>query len=295
MELKSEHPLLVGTKNHIETWDQWQQLWNNAPVIEFRAGLLHIGFEVPYKGHSPWDQGNETRDRISFYLDVATLPLPDTTGRMVELSGKRLEKLAAIAFKGIALKFMKDNDYAWINRRNLEQLVTILVQTDEQSGTMSRVPHLYHNNHVREVLDKWCRKFCSDSFTRVGYAGDYGATALQCLDIKIYRPRLIPLLIYYGLLDILVSPGVVDMVDVTCIDALKSALSRERIDGYRPLPGETQWRRPVTVAEACYAGSDIARTLLVLDTIGAERVRLAKRAEILKRQHEDAHELASLK
>lgn len=78
MAVKSTHPLFQGKEvNHIQSWDQWLNLWNNMPILEVRHSLLHVGLKVPV-GQRHWDSAKRDYvpaenfdDRVLFYLRVA--------------------------------------------------------------------------------------------------------------------------------------------------------------------------------------------------------------------------------
>jgi hypothetical protein len=60
-----KHPLLSGPTKMISSFAELRELWETVPVVEFRLGLLHVGFDVPH------GQDEKAGDRIKFYLDVA--------------------------------------------------------------------------------------------------------------------------------------------------------------------------------------------------------------------------------
>lgn len=65
------HNLLTREVRPIRDWSEWFDLWKKAETMEQMLGLLHVGFNMPFKLLKYGDKEYDEIDRLTFYLTAA--------------------------------------------------------------------------------------------------------------------------------------------------------------------------------------------------------------------------------
>ena len=296
------HPLLVGTRSTIGSWDAWRKRWDEAATLEERLGLLHVGFSTEL---------GSLYDRLAFYLDVAnghdslmsgpfgvmnfherrTYGAGGTNGGTFgweKSLAEILKTIAKKAFSEVSKRYFVLGDYPhgafqkaeWLTSAQIVDKLLWFVQADEEG----RVRNLDRESHATMIARKFFFELCKLAFEDWREDSHKRQGCLPQIS-KLLVPRraeLIPVLGEVGDVRWLLRPEVVDLLDEACISALsKLALNNKGI-----FPGERDRRAPTTIPEAAYLGSPSAHVLLMQEVVLKEKERLQKRADLLRQREE---------
>lgn len=120
--MDTKHPLIDTRLMKIGDWQNWKKLWDDAPFLEQRLGLLHVAFDVEaYR--------EDWHDRQRFLLRLADgyaspdfgweaeirRAVPEAAelmGRHVRESAEAMQKVAAKAYKVLCDRFFNRLDGA---------------------------------------------------------------------------------------------------------------------------------------------------------------------------------------
>lgn len=296
------HPLLVGTRSTIGSWDAWRKRWDEASTLEERLGLLHVGFSTELGSLS---------DRIVFYLDVAnghdslmngpfgvmnfherwTYGAGGTNGGTFGWEKSLSEILKIIAKKAlseVSKRYFVLGEYPhstfqeaeWLNSATIVDKLVWFVQPDEEG----RVRNLDRDSHATMVARKFYFELCKLAFedwTEYSYKSQGNLPAISKLLIP-KRAQLIPVLGEVGDVRWLLRPEVVHLLDDECV----AALTKLALNNKGSFPGERERRAPTTVVEAAYLGSPSAHVLLMREIVLKEKERLEKRADLIRQREE---------
>lgn len=297
-----KHPLLVGTRITITTWTEWKKAWDEAPSLEARLGLLHVGFN-PGLG--------DFVERFCFYLDVANGYastffgpigsdcvngenfLPGTFGN--KSLSEALHTLAEKALTEVVKEcFQVKEEYprstfsaAWLAS---PIVIDKIIWFIKQSGKRGERGNLEGRSHAAAVARKFFLHMIyfsfedlrHNNFRRDGYLPDVSELLFP------RRAELIPALNTIGDVYWLLKPEVIDNLDDACTAGLtKLALGTEA-----KFPGEAKWRVPATIEEASYLGVHAAQVLVLHQTWKREKQRLEKHADLLCQKAQIDRQLA---
>lgn len=173
---------------------------------------------------------------------------------------------------------MKRKDLEWLDGDIVDQLGEMVGRIDDGGRMIASM--IWDAKNIQDTATTWFKELCRFCFSKRTSGHLVGAQKL--------RPLLIPFMTWSGILDLLVNPDARDVVGTECINALNNLWNKQTT------ASERYHYRHKTVAEGCYLGSDVARTLALLEIIGREHTRIEETERIRKRHQEDERCLAAL-
>lgn len=302
------NPLHGYMPSKIADWSQWLELWNSTSNFDLRVGLLHRGFEVQFGSH----RGESFAERVAFYLQLAdgyrwSMDLSEGLterwyGLLTREQVKQLrQQLAEKALGVLVQSFFSwgkaekadDDDFRAMLTRHPALIDAVLwffrpIRTDRINNLSS------DDRHIEDVLVTFIKRFYR-AIWQSGDAEKYGpeSSRWERSDQALYyhlvelRPRLLPLIAECEELDLLLRKKFAP--DEACLAALC-----ERVFGETYLFWDGETRNPRTLPEALWAGSKIARILILLEQRATEEARQIEIGEARQAREEAEERLAAL-
>jgi len=275
----------------IREWSEWEELWGRAFPAEFLHSLLHFGFEIDC-------DYDEAVKRICLYLKIAdessdSYFFSDNPGvkdryysnlsrfgRKMDGSGDLRKELSRKAFQMLSQGFFKDTTEksvfsscpSWgrfiINPQVFSKLLWFF-RLSEGGKTLN----LYHaGGHNAEIANEFAKRFSLLPW------GCDELSYLESLEGKtkdMFRQAKASMIeILFGLkkLDFLIKEDRYARIDKKCMNKLKDLALGFKIT--MPNQGRgTSFRKPKTIEEACFGGSQAAQVFLILQVMQEENAR----------------------
>ncbi|MDO8558888.1 MAG: hypothetical protein Q7R84_01005 [bacterium] len=299
----STHPVMEKEISYIRSWGRWKELWEKTTEADILHSLLHIGFAVPV------DEG-ETVDRILWYLNMADKRKSyfnfrknedkDLRFQRIIMGGKEINNFEDIrlllvqkAFQALCQNFFKNtgkehNNHWWLpmvlDPQVLEKLFWFF-RLDEDGRFFNRQ---HPEDHNTLIVAEFIRNVCEfiwnyeDSYSRWGVR--FNDEIIEAL--RQARPNTITILFGLKELDFLFNLERHHGLNVGCMKRLKKLAMG--FDLYLPSPDASRdaYRKPLTIEEACFGGSQAARVLISLRVIQAEKGRFCDIRELESQRRE---------
>lgn len=302
METKetAAHPLLEKNIDCIVDWKEWKEHWRKETRADFLHSLLHFGFEVEVYSHE------EAVERICLYLDIANgafdyrtfrsyshgsggrppcrfgKDITDRSDLQYILSRKAFQMLCQQLFKNTS----EDDVPSWLRITADQQVFSKLLwflRLDEDG----RIYNLFMaDGHNAKIARNFAEEFCCFIWKCQEINSlDYIPDGIR----ETFRkgmPSMIEILFGLRKLDLLLARKRYETIDAECEEKLQELALSFKL--YISSDGVSH-RKPKTVEEACFAGSQAAQVLLVVRTMRAEATKF-KQLQELETQRREAEE-----
>ncbi len=303
--------LLAGKKvTYIQDWGQWKERWEKESCTEILHSLLHFGFSV-------LADSNEAIERLHLYLEIAdngdgflrTFRGSNdrdfhrcnyTFGVEVKNEADLRKVLSQKAFQMLCQNFFKNTEknnaylFSWAEMVIIPQVLAKIFWFFrlDHDGYLQNMYFSEANEHQEKIARDFVHNLCLFVWD-CGNWGTYSSYREITEEVRTAfyqaRPDVITILSGLGELDLLLKGGRYKEIGKVCLDKLENIAF-----GYElRLPDAS--RKPLTIEEACFGGSQAARVLLALRIIQAEENRFQKIHEIEEQRLAGEKELQKLK
>lgn len=309
------HPLMEKEISFIKSWREWKELWGKTTQADILHSLLHFGFAVQVDDKEEWI------DRILLYLNIADDhesygfvkgPIQeDRIHQQILVGGEKIESFSQLrlvlshkAFQMLCQNFLKDTKDeryehvpSWVatiaDLRVLEKILWFFRL--DNAGSFINLKLYRSENHHSAIAKEFIQKLCEFTWTceNSGLWGREGICEETKEILRKNRPNIITLLCGLDRLDILL-----DIKRYTLDQCCWQRLEELALGFELYLPRHDSWmdetRKPRTLEEACYGGSQAAQVLLTLRVKQAEKERFDKIRELNKQRRTAEEELKKL-
>ncbi len=302
MERETPHPLVAKEIGYIANWTEWEKAWKEETRAEFLHSLLHFGFEVKASTEE------EAIARICKYLEIAdgcfdyhTFSADSTQLTLcqhrfgIEANGQNLRYvLGKKAFQMLCQNLFKNTSAenylpSWLtvllfNRRFFPRFYGSSV-----SMTNGNIYNLWNaKGHNAEIATSFAREFacfawkCNDNFYDQIHDS---VTAI----FRKSRPSMIEILFGLCETNFLLEQERYKSFDEACDKKLEELSLSFELYGHGFLNA-----KPKTIEEACFAGSEGARALILLRIMKRESARLERLRDLERQRLEAERKISKL-
>jgi len=306
------HPL--ADIEYIYDWQAWKEIWRKSKTAEERIGLLHVGLGV--RVHSREEQ----IERIIFYLDIADghdnisafgfgetnrstyQPIETSFG---SLSGDGYaalrQKVSQKALGVLALKFFKPYneldqrvrefppEWRLITDPTLFEKLMWFFRAEEGKNYLYNLSFWNYpgaKEATKEIFTNFIKRFIKFLLTF-----EHLEIYRRDSDLEIQKrfkeawPEIVNILYCTRETRIFLEQDYFHVLeDKRCEKRLQGIIMGREFS----FPGKGKYRKPKTIEEAIFAGSDAARTLLLFRVMRGQKEKFKKieEAEEMKKQAE---------
>ena len=305
MRRETPHPLVAKGIGYIANWTEWEEIWEKETRTEFLNSLLHFGFEVRASTEE------EAIARICKYLEIAdgcfdyhTFSADSAQFALyghrfgVEVNAQSLRYvLGQKAFQMLCQNLFKNTSKenylpSWLTSITIQPQVFSKILWFFRLDDRGNIYNLWDaKGHNAEIATNFAREFacfawkCNDNFYDQIHDS---ATAI----FRESRPFMIEILFGLRETNFLLDRERYKSFDEACdkkLEELSLSFKLYGLYGYGLLDS-----KPKTIEEACFAGSEGARALILLRIMKKESARLERLCEAQKQRREADEEISKL-
>jgi len=302
MEREAPHPLVAKEIGYIANWTEWEKIWEEETRTEFLHSLLHFGFEVRASTEE------EAIARICKYLEIAdgcfdyhtfsadSVQLASYQHRFGgEVNAQNLRYvLGQKAFQMLCQNLFKNTSKenylpSWLNSVTIQPRVFCKILWFFRLNDDGRMYNLWDaKGHNAEIATNFAREFACFAWK---YNDNY-YDRLHGNEAAIFRearPAMIEILFGLHETNFLLEQERYKSFDEACDKKLEELSLSFKLYGHGFLNA-----KPKTIEEACFAGSEGARALILLRIMKGESARLERLRDLEIQRLEAEREISKL-